>query len=91
MATKKTYWECDFCKRLYEDDGQVAECETHHTTMSHLVVIDGVYANPDANDLFPERLLLKNERDNEHLAEYKLSRQSSIAEVHQSEESWSEI
>jgi hypothetical protein len=88
MATKKTYWECDFCKRLYDDEGQVSECEKHHT-MSHLTVIDLANANVDSNDLFPEKILLKNEHDDDHLAEYKLSRQGSIADFYQSEEQWS--
>jgi len=89
MATKKTYWECAFCKRLYDDEGQVSECEKHHTAMSHLTVIDLANANVDSNDLFPEKVLVKNEHDDDRLAEYKLSRQGSIADFYQSEEQWS--
>ena len=89
MATKKTYWECDFCKRLFDDEGQVSECEKQHTEMSHLKVIDCVNVNVDSNDLFPEKILLKNEQDDDHLAEYKLSRQGFIADFYQSEEQWS--
>ena len=54
--------------------------------MGHLKVIDCANTNVDSHDLFPEKLLLKNDQGDGQLAEYKLSRQGSIADFYQSEE-----
>jgi len=86
MANQKIFYECGFCKRLYDKEEQATECETHHNEMDHLKVIDCANANIDSHDLFPEKILLKNDHDDNHLAEYKLSRQGSIADFYQSEE-----
>ena len=61
----------------------------HHTEM-HLKVIDCIDVNVDTNDLFPEKSLLKNDQGDDHLAEYKLSRQGCIADFYQSEEQWNQ-
>ena len=89
MAKQKIFYECGFCKRLYDEESQATECETHHTEM-HLKVIDCIDVNVDTNDLFPERILLKNDQGDDHLAEYKLSRQGCIADFYQSEEQWNQ-
>ncbi len=91
MATKKTYWECGFCKRLYDEEDQASECETHHTEMTHLRVIDCVDINADSNDLFPGKILLKNDHGDDQLAEYKLSTQGAIADFYKSEEQWHQL
>jgi len=86
MARQKIFYECDFCLRLYDEEGEATECEKHHVEMNHLKVIDCVNVNVDSNDLFPEKILLQNDLDNGHLAEYTLSKQGSIADFYQSEE-----
>ena len=86
MAKQKIFYECGFCKRLYDEEEQATECEKHHIEMDHLKVIDCANVNIDSNDLFPEKLLVKNDQSDDHLAEYKLSRQGSIADFYQSEE-----
>lgn len=85
MAKQKIFYECGFCKRLYDEESQATECETHHTEM-HLKVIDCANVNIDSNDLFPEKILLKNDQGDDHLAEYKLTKQGLIADFYQSEE-----
>ena len=35
MATKKIFYECGFCKRLYDEEGQASECETHHSSFMY--------------------------------------------------------
>ena len=89
MAKQKIFYECGFCKRLYDEESQATECETHHTEM-HLKVIDCIDVNVDTNDLFPEKILLKNDQGDDHLAEYKLSRQGCSADFYQSEEQWNQ-
>ena len=85
MAKQKVFYECGFCKRLYDKEEQATECETHHTEF-HLKVIDCASANIDSHDLFPEKILLKNDQGDDRLAEYKLSKQGSISDFYQSEE-----
>ncbi len=89
MARQKIFYECGFCKRLYDEESQATECETLHIEM-HLKVIDCIDVNVDTNDLFPEKILLKNDQGDDHLAEYKLSRQGCLADFYQSEERWSQ-
>ncbi|MCP4451768.1 MAG: hypothetical protein GY809_09930 [Planctomycetes bacterium] len=86
MATQKIFYECSVCKRLYDKEEPAIECETHHNDMAHLKVVDCVNVNVDSNDLFPEKILLKNEQGEDHLAEYKLSRQGAIADFYQSDD-----
>ena len=86
MARQKVFYECAFCKRLYDEERQATECETHHNEMAHLKVIDCVNVNIDSHDLFPEKILLKNDQGDDHLAEYTLSKRGSIADFYQSEE-----
>jgi len=86
MARQRIFYECVFCNRLYDEEERATECETHHNEMGHLKVIDCANANVDSHDLFPEKLLLKNDQGDGQLAEYKLSKQGSIADFYQSEE-----
>ncbi len=86
MARQRIFYECVFCNRLYDEEEQATECETHHNEMGHLKVIDCANANVDSHDLFPEKLLLKNDQGDGQLAEYTLSKQGSIADFYQSEE-----
>jgi hypothetical protein len=86
MARQRIFYECVFCNRLYDEEEQATECETHHNEMGHLKVIDCANANVDSHDLFPEKLLLKNDQGDGQLAEYKLSKQGSIADFYQSED-----
>jgi len=86
MAKQKIFYECGFCRRLYEEEGKATECEKHHNEMDHLKVIDCANVNIDSNDLFPEKILLQNKQGDDHLAEYKLSKQGSIADFYQSDE-----
>lgn len=91
MATQRTFWECSFCKTLFDDEAQAAECETHHAALSHLQVIDCDNVNADADDLFPEKILLRSEQCDDLVAEYKLKRQGTTAEFYQSDEKWCQI
>ena len=86
MARQKIFYECSFCRRLYDEEDRAAECEKHHDEMDHLKVVDCVNVNTDSNDLFPEKILLKNDQSDDQLAEFKLSRQGSIADFYQSED-----
>lgn len=91
MATKKTYWECSFCKRLYDEEGQAAECERHHAELSGLKVIDCVELADDPKGPFPGKILLKNVQDEGLLAEYTLTRQGAVADFYQAGEQWHHI
>ncbi len=86
MARQKIFYECDFCQRLYDEEVDATECERHHAEMDHLKVIDCANVNIDSNDFFPEKILLQNDQDNGHLAEYILSKQGSISDFYRSEE-----
>ncbi len=88
MATKRTYWECRFCQHLYDDEEQASECEKHHTELSGMQVIDSDHSGTDSTCAFPEKILIKNDGDDEHLAEYTLGRQGSIADFYQSGGPW---
>jgi len=48
MAKQKIFYECEFCNRLFDEEGQATECETHHAEMVHLKVIDCIDVNVDA-------------------------------------------
>jgi len=93
MATQKIFYECSFCTRLYDKEDQAVECEKHHSDMDHLKVIDCAQVNVDSNDLFPKKLLVKNDQGDSHLAEYTLSRQGSTAEFYHSDEQsqWAQV
>jgi hypothetical protein len=88
MATKKTYWECGYCKRLFDEEEHASQCEQHHAGMAHMQVIDSVDAEPDGP--FPEKILLRNDREQSHLAEYALSKQGPVADFYQSQDHWSQ-
>ncbi len=68
MARQRIFHECVFCHRLYDEEEQATECETHHNEMGHLKVIDCANVNVDSHDLFPEKLLLKNDQGDGQLA-----------------------
>lgn len=85
MATQKIFYECSVCKQLYDEEEPAVECETHHDDMAHLQVVDCVNVNMDSSDLFPEKILLRNDHGDDHLAEYKLHRQGLISEFYQSD------
>ena len=88
MATQRTYWECSFCKRLFDDESQASACEEHHDNMSQFKVIDG----SDSDGIFPERVLLKSLHDDEQLAEYTLSRKGTVAELYQTKDAqWQQV
>lgn len=88
MATQRTYWECRFCKRLFDDESQATTCEEHHDNMSQFQVIDG----SDSDGTFPEKVVLKSLQDDEQLAEYKLSRKGTVTEFYQAEDMrWQQV
>ncbi len=88
MATQRVFYECRFCKRLYDEEAQAVECEAHHEELSELSVIDGIDVNTDAHEVFPAKVLLKHNIHEDQLAEYTLVRQGSSMDFYQADEQW---
>lgn len=88
MVTKKVFYECGFCKRLYEDENQAVACESHHEALTELKVIDQIDVADEAGALFPGKLLLKHDKSDDQLGEYTLSRTCSVTDFYHTEEPW---
>ena len=84
MAIQKVFYECGFCKRLYDEEAQAIECERHHAELSELKVIDSFDTDGNSDDLFPGKILLKHDKNEEQIAEYKLKRKGRVIDFYQS-------
>ena len=90
MATQKIYWECNTCRRLYDEQDQATACEEHHAELAKLKDIDFMDTDAAKDTTFPEKILLQDPQRSEVLAEYQFCRAGALADFYQSEAYWHE-
>ncbi len=90
MATQKIYWECNTCKRLYDEQEQAKACEAHHAELSDIKIVDYLDTDAARDSSFPEKILLQDPQQGEVLAEYQFCREGAVSEFYQPDAYWHE-
>ena len=83
MATQKIYWECNTCKRLYDEQDQAKACEQHHAELADIKIVDYMDTDADANTTFPEKILLQDPQRDGVLAEYQFCQEGDLSQFYQ--------
>ena len=86
MATQKIYWECNTCKRLYDEQEQAKTCEHHHAELANIKIVDYMDTDAAKESTFPEKILLQDPQRDGILIEYQFCREGSHNDFYQNEE-----
>lgn len=83
MATQKIYWECNTCKRLYDEQEQAKACEVHHAELSDVKIVDYMDTDAHQDTTFPEKILLQDPQREGVLAEYQFCQEGDLRQFYQ--------